>query len=212
MEAWLEQRRKQHSSVKASAGKGEMRGTRPNSAKDKKRRVEPVSSSSPIKDAAILAIGDLALETAKGERLLTGSLMRTFLCQPSEVFNTPLDTCNNSAGSEFQAQEAWAALVTALSTLPPRDGLQEQLATVKQHATLPAETWASFVNHCRVCETFDKQYIKVQIWCADDLLEIVRAISKILIIATSAIMKWGAPPRSSKERKVAQILGSLRKI
>ena len=209
MDAWLEQPLK-------NVEKGEIppkgHGKGKGSSTGKTRKVKAQSSSSDARslESVILAVGDLALETASKDRLLGGSLMRAFLVQPNPIFDKPLNVTSTVTDIETRYPAAWAALVAALTTLPINDQNAEYVKILKAHCDKPFQNWAHLVHMCRVAETYDKQFIKVQFWCNSELNPASKAVSRILL-SLGAEIKWGAPPRTAKERHAAQCLTNLRK-
>jgi hypothetical protein len=212
MEAWLaeyqkEQGQPQLSNGKPSQGKDKGKG-KGKGPKEKKRRLADGDAQAPLV-AAVLAVGDLAAETARSDRLLRGALMRTFLTAPTSALDTPLSVSNNAQKADQQGLATWAALAAALAKMPSSEFTESAIQILKAHVSNPCKGWQSFVNFARVAETFDGKRVKIQLWVDSDLDSECRAMSRILV-AEGAELMFGSPPKTAKERKALQCLAELR--
>jgi hypothetical protein len=206
MEKWLAAFQKQQGQPQPSKGKGKGKGSK--GPKEKRRRVQGAESQALLL-AAILAVGDLAAETARSDRVLRGALMRTELSEPAALHEQPLNISDNTQGTDQQNQATCAAVVAALSTTPPSEHTTAAIDALKAHTANPCAGWQTSVSHCRLAETHDREKLKLQLWVKPQLDEDGKDITRILV-AGGAELKYGAPPKSAKERKTLQMLTELR--
>jgi hypothetical protein len=87
----MDKRREEHSGSTGSASKGKGK-QRP---ADSRKRQKPASVYTDLSSLrqlqnAITGVGELSLEPARNSRLVTGGLVRTFLLQPDDIFEAPL--------------------------------------------------------------------------------------------------------------------------
>jgi hypothetical protein len=212
MKKWLEQTMQKSPDKPASVkgkgkGKGKGKETSEEGSVSKKRRTQQSSDST--LQAAVVAIGELSLETARNERVISGALCRTFLMPPCALLEHPLEVCSTATDPLTQHQCVWAALTSALAAAPPNEAINASIAILRDHESACITDWGEAVNYCRCVYTYDGQKVKTQIWVERNLDELCKAMARILVF-NGALFKWGAPPRTVKERRAQQLIQQLR--
>ena len=64
------------------------------------------------------------------------------------------------------------------------------------------------VRFCRVALTFDKKAVKIQMWTENPLRELTLAIQST-VVTLGGEVKYGSPPRTVKERRVASLMAKF---
>jgi hypothetical protein len=111
----------------------------------KRRRTETTHSVSDTSfnalKHAVLAFADLSIETAQKERMISGSLLKTFLMEPAALFDKAISICATVTDRQSQNQCTWAALVSAIVEKPPADIDEASLRVLQNHKVQSVESW-----------------------------------------------------------------------
>ncbi|CAE8639718.1 unnamed protein product [Polarella glacialis] len=194
-----------------STGKGKGKGKVRNANSEvveqppKRPRLEDQHDLRPL----TLAIGELSLETSSKQRLQTGGLLRTCLTPVLDIFKEPLQVSESSNYSDpsLNSVLTWTSLVLALCKASLSTGASEAQTALQAYAAEQPDITAlrEAVHFCRVVTTYDSKQVKVQFWLSETLNRPALAVQHILVQLGGEI-KYGPPPKSARERKVASLL------
>mmetsp|Transcript_32454 Transcript_32454/g.52222 ORF Transcript_32454/g.52222 Transcript_32454/m.52222 type:complete len:209 (-) Transcript_32454:317-943(-) len=191
------------------------KGSRQENSEPRKVRIQG-NLSEEFKKLAV-ANAKLSMHLASKSRLHDAALLRTVLLPKSH----PVAEAMSAAGSDFNKRQKlgelagipphlfiWRAAINAAMAVEQASATDRELLAQHVAAITSPDLLTNRVHCCRATSAYQPNTTKVTLSVSNELLIMLDSLIRVLI-ASGGELKLGAPPRSTHERELAQILIEL---